>query len=69
MIKKICIDLFIYFVLINSNYYENNNLDKKFPYNGLEHYISSLRNGGNTFLMGKFNAWKPINQAILFIND
>ena len=42
MIKKICIDLFIYFVLINSNYYENNNLDKICPYNGLEHYISSF---------------------------
>ena len=41
--KKICIDLFIYFVLINSNYYKNNNLDKICPYNGLEHYISSFR--------------------------
>ena len=40
---KICIDLFIYFVLIYSNYYENNNLDKICPYNGLEHYISSFR--------------------------
>ena len=69
MIKKICIDLFIYFVLINSNYYENNNFDKICPYNGLEHYISSLRNGGNIFLMGNFNAWKTRNQAILFRND
>ena len=38
--KKICIDFF--FVIINSNYYKNNNLGKICPYNGLEHYISSF---------------------------
>ena len=42
-IKKNCIDFFIYFVIINSNYYKNNNLDKICPYNGLKHYISSFR--------------------------
>ena len=40
--KKI-VQIFLYFVLINANYYENNNLDKICPYNGLEHYISSFR--------------------------
>ena len=67
MMKKI-VQIF-YFVLINSKYYENNNLDKICPYNGLENYISSLRNGGNIFLMGNFNAWKTRKQAILFRND
>ena len=40
--KKIYIDFF-YFVLINSNYYKNNNLDKICPYDVLENDISSFR--------------------------
>jgi hypothetical protein len=33
-----------YFVPINSTLYKKNNLDKSYPYNGLEHDIHWLRN-------------------------
>ena len=66
--KKFYIE-FYYFGLINSNFYENKNLDKFFPYNGLEHDISILRNVGNIFLMVNFNARKRSNQANLLRNN
>ena len=47
---------------------KKNNLDKKFPYNGLEHDIYSLRKEGNILLMGNFNAWTSSNQAIILNN-
>lgn len=45
-----------------------NNLDKTCPCNGLEHYISSLRNEGNILLIGDFNARTTSNQAIFSSN-
>ena len=45
-----------YFAPINSNFYTKTNLDKKCPYNGLEHDISSLRKEENILLIGGFNA-------------
>ena len=63
MIKKIYIAI-SYFSPINSNFYKKNNLDKNYPYNGLENDIFSLRNEGNILLMGDFNAHTSSNQAI-----
>ena len=66
--KNIYISL-CYFAPINSTFYKKHNLDKIFPYNGLEHAIFSLRNEGNIFFLGKFNATTTLNQAIILSND
>ena len=58
-----------YFVLIKSIFYGKNNLHKFFPYNGLEHDISILKNEGNILLLGDFNARTTTNQAIILNND
>ena len=55
---------------------KNSNLDnkknpiqiKKFPYNGFEHDIYSLRKEGNIHLIGDFNAQNYRNHAILLRN-
>jgi hypothetical protein len=53
----------------NSTFYKTNNLDKIFPYNGLEHDIYSLRKEGSTLLLGNFNVIKITNQDIILRNE
>ena len=39
-----------------SIFYKKNNFGKSYPYNDLEHDISSMINEGNIFFLGNFNA-------------
>ena len=59
---------FVILSILNPNSIKKNNLDKNYPYNGLEHDISSLRKGDIILLMGDFNARTSSNQAILLSN-
>ena len=56
------------FFPITSNFYKKTNIDKNFPYNGLENDISSPRNEGNIILIDEFNARTLSNQVILLRN-
>ena len=56
------------FMPINSTFGKKHNLDKVFPYNGLEHDISILINEGDILLLGYFNVGIETNQAIILNN-
>ena len=53
---------------INSIFYKKHNLDKIWPYNGLEQDIYNLRNEGNILLLCDFNS-RTTNQAIILSSD
>jgi hypothetical protein len=67
-VKKMYIAI-CYFAPINSTFYKKNNLDNNCPYNILEQDIYSLKNEGNIFLLGDFNAKTTTKQATLLSID
>ena len=54
---------------INSIFYKKHNLDKIWPYNGLEQDIYSLKTEATILLLGDFNAKITTNQSINLSND
>jgi hypothetical protein len=66
--KNIYITIF-YLAPINFTFYKKNNLDKNFPYNGLEHDIYSMINEGSMLFLGDFNVRITTNQGIILSND
>ena len=51
------------FAPINNTFHKKKNLDKNYPYNGLENDIDSLRKEGNIFLLIDFNVRKTTMES------
>jgi len=63
------IKIYIGICYLVPTFYKKNNLDKKFPYNDLEHDSYSLGNERSILFLGDFNARTTTNQAIILSND